>query len=66
MKCGFGCVISVNDFQMLHLPAECLKTVLLGLNYETKWMKCADDKLVSIYFELFCLLKGRGKKGKIL
>jgi len=48
MKCGFGCVIFVNDFQMLQLPAECLKTALLGLDYETKWMKCAEDKLVSV------------------
>lgn len=55
MKCGFGCVIFVNDFQMLQLPAECLKTALLGLDYETKWMKCAEDKLVSLYFELFSL-----------
>lgn len=40
---------------MLQLPAECLKTALLGLDYETKWMKCAEDKLVSLYFELFSL-----------
>lgn len=46
MKCGFGCVIFVNDFQMLQLPAECLKTALLGLDYETKWVKYAQDELV--------------------
>lgn len=58
-KCGFGCVIFVNDFQMLQLPAECLKTVLLGLGYKTKWMKYAQDKVVSLYLELFSVKKKR-------
>lgn len=48
MKCGLGCVISLNDFRMLRSPAECLKILQLGLKYGTKWMKRADDKLVSV------------------
>lgn len=62
MKCGLGYVISVNYFRMFKLPAECVKTLLLGLKYGTKWVKYADDKLVSIYFKLFSFL--RGKKSK--
>lgn len=49
---------------MLELPAECLKTALLGLDYETKWMKHAESKLVSLSVELFSLKKKKKKEKK--
>lgn len=48
------------------VTAECLKTSLLGLCYKTKWMNYAEDKVVSLYLQLFSLEKKTQKYDSVV